>query len=242
MNNLLSIYTLYNYDNTLFDNLQIPSALSIDTLRDNLIIELAELELIYNDPDFLKSAIGFWSAKHIDKWDKLYETTQFDYNAIENYNRVDDITDAETRNLTGTKIETRNLTGSDNETRNLTDTNNATLTNSGSDTTTKKVTGYNDNALVDNESDTVELGSVNSNVASGTNSGTVNKSMTDAGTVTDAITDSGTVTNVKSGTSKGNIGVTTTQQMIEQERGVLEFEMYDYIIQEFKSRFCLLRY
>lgn len=37
----------------------------------------------------------------------------------------------------------------------------------------------------------------------------------------------------------GNIGVTTTQQMIEQERRSVEFCMTQYIIDDFISRFCV---
>lgn len=40
----------------------------------------------------------------------------------------------------------------------------------------------------------------------------------------------------------GNIGVTTTQQMIDEERRVSEFNIYDYIIESFIRRFCLLIY
>lgn len=40
----------------------------------------------------------------------------------------------------------------------------------------------------------------------------------------------------------GNIGVTTSQQMIEEERRVSEFNIADYIIERFKIRFCLLIY
>lgn len=42
--------------------------------------------------------------------------------------------------------------------------------------------------------------------------------------------------------AKGNIGVTTTQQMIEQERNIADFNLYDIITEDFKQRFCLLVY
>ena len=45
-----------------------------------------------------------------------------------------------------------------------------------------------------------------------------------------------------SGRAYGNIGVTTTQQMIEEERRVSDFDMDHVIIQEFKKTFCLLIY
>lgn len=44
------------------------------------------------------------------------------------------------------------------------------------------------------------------------------------------------------GRAHGNIGVTTTQQMIEEERRVVDFDMDHVIIQEFKKTFCLLIY
>lgn len=40
----------------------------------------------------------------------------------------------------------------------------------------------------------------------------------------------------------GNIGVTMTQEMIKREREVSEFDLYQYIIDDFKGRFCLLLY
>lgn len=42
--------------------------------------------------------------------------------------------------------------------------------------------------------------------------------------------------------SYGNIGVTTTQQMIEAERKVVQFNIIDHIVESFKHRFCLMVY
>lgn len=47
---------------------------------------------------------------------------------------------------------------------------------------------------------------------------------------------------VRDGRAYGNIGVTTTQQMIEQERNIVLFNMIDIIIEDFKERFCLMIY
>ena len=51
-----------------------------------------------------------------------------------------------------------------------------------------------------------------------------------------------TNSNKRTGRIHGNIGVTTTQQMIEEERRVAKFNITDYIIDSFKRRFCLLIY
>ena len=40
----------------------------------------------------------------------------------------------------------------------------------------------------------------------------------------------------------GNIGVTTTQQMIKEEREIVQFDMYQYIADSFKAEFCLMIY
>lgn len=46
----------------------------------------------------------------------------------------------------------------------------------------------------------------------------------------------------RKGRIRGNIGVTTTQEMIEAQRDVVRFNLSDHIIESFKRRFCLLVY
>lgn len=57
-----------------------------------------------------------------------------------------------------------------------------------------------------------------------------------------SLTPSGDGDTNSTGRTHGNIGVTTSQQMIEAERRVSEFNIIDYIIQSFKRRFCILVY
>lgn len=89
-----------------------------------------------------------------------------------------------------------------------------------------KVTGYNSAALLENEGDN---GTVN-------NTGTVGNNITSNSNSKDTGTERRTLHSI------GNIGVTTTQQMIEQERNISEFNIYDYIVRSFKRRFCLMLY
>lgn len=59
----------------------------------------------------------------------------------------------------------------------------------------------------------------------------------------DLVNSSGASTDVKRRARMwGNIGVTTTQQMIEEQRGIVKFNMMDYIIESFIKRFCLMVY
>ena len=112
------------------------------------------------------------------------------------------------------------------KTEEWTDENKGTVRNTAnsnggtSGTDTKKVAGYNSETLVTSEGSTSE---VNSTLES-----TVEAEKNDNGK--------------RSGHVFGNIGVTTTQKMIEEERRVSQFNISDYIIDSFKRRFCLLVY
>jgi hypothetical protein len=291
---LLSIYTLYNWDNTIFDRMKTPVEMDKDLIIDNILLELSELEILYNDPDFMKFAIERWSMKEVAKWEKLYATTLLEYNPIENYNRTEDTTvletrdlattDNETRNLAQTSnetrdlesadIETRNLGISDLETRNLTSqgTENNTTTGTdagtGTDTNLTEVVGFNNADLTTKQKDTTTLGTIKTASATSettlggsdtgtvakaisdtgtidkdsTEKGTIDKVNSDTGTIAKATSDTGTVSNTTTSNAYGNIGVTTTQQMIDQERNILEFNMYNYIVNSFKMRFCITVY
>lgn len=59
----------------------------------------------------------------------------------------------------------------------------------------------------------------------------------------DLVNSSGASTDVKrKARFWGNIGVTTTQKMIGEQRKVVKFNMMDYIIESFIKRFCLMVY
>ena len=89
----MSVLGLYQYDNSIFADMAIPPKLDRNTLIDNILLECAELEILYPDADFFKFAIKLWSEKEISRWNALYSTTQYDYNPTENYDRHETYTD-----------------------------------------------------------------------------------------------------------------------------------------------------
>ena len=136
-----------------------------------------------------------------------------DYNPIENYNS----TESES-----TTSENTTTSGNENTT---TTTTNSTTENTGE--TTNKVSPYDsENFSNDNNSNSSNTSTVN---------GTDSTSITDSGN----ISSNGTLTRTL--TRKGNIGVTTTQQMIESEYELraknLVFEFLEKV-----SKFILLEY
>ena len=201
----ISVLGLYQWSNDLFSLMSIPEGLELDTFVNNLLAETSELEVLYPNPDVMKMLIGSWSAKCLPIWEHLYETTQYDYNPIENYNR----TDTGRINRSNTRVHS----GNDTETR---------TTNSQSD---EYIAGFdsvpsgNNDGLVKN--DRLE------NTGGGTNTLAHGEQIADNGLDTTSLT------------SKGNIGVTTTQKMIREEREIAEFNIYDKMIRDFINRFCI---
>lgn len=96
----------------------------------------------------------------------------------------------------------------------------------------RKATSVNTNTP--NTESRFKTAAYNSEVLETANSQTLSGTVTDNGTI-----DNDDTTDIR---SYGNIGVTTTQQMIEQERETALFNIYDTIIQSFKYRFCVLVY
>lgn len=254
MRSSVSILGLYNYDNTLFANMAYPTGFTADdkaTLTNNLLMELAELEVVYPDVGFMKSAIGFWSAKEVMTWNRVYAAAQEEYNPIENYDRQEsstDVTDG-TRQHSGTDTSSTTVdndvvhSGSDTTANSGTDT----TTNSGTDTTTNKIASYDSTVLQTHDTSDLLHGHVASTqhgMSSTLSHGehiatdeTVSGSMTHGEKIDDDIT--------LTHTSRihGNIGVTTSQQMLEQELLVApKLNIMNYIIESFKNRFCLMVY
>lgn len=278
----ISILGLYNYDSTVFDNLQLPEALNKDVVVDNILLETAELETIYTDSDFMKNAIGRWSAKEKPIWEKLYQTTVFQYNPI--WNKDANITETETINRSGTDEDVKSGQHSDNYSDTSTDTTNSSRVGTNKETTSESGTAHNEdngtNSNTTSGTDTLTVAGFNSNefvnrerhTTNGSETGTASnesdsttsssgtredekvENISDESEKSTSGTTSGNVSEVNTGShdedttrsyernEHGNIGITSTQQLIKEEREIDLYNIYDVIIESFKRRFCLLVY
>ena len=255
---VISLLGLYNYDSTILDGLNLPEELDKDNVCDNLLMETAELEVLYPDPSVMKNMIRIWSSRKLPVWQELYNTTVLEYNPI--WNKDATITETEdedifhknenleTRDLAGSRNETRDLAGSRNETRDLAGSSDETK--DLADSLSHSVFGYNSSAAAPASLDEgTDTGTDN---ISTTDTGTVDVDLTDTGTVDIDFTDTGTVSNKEKGKEfrdvsrerreTGNIGITSTQELIRQQRDVVEFNIIERIINDFKCQFCLLVY
>lgn len=66
--------------------------------------------------------------------------------------------------------------------------------------------------------------------------------MDNSGSESGKMTDDENVTHTYTERTHGNIGVTTSQQVIQSERDLVRYDFYMEIVNSFKKEFCLLVY
>lgn len=89
MRSSISVLGLYEWDNTLFDSLSVPSGVDKQTVVNNILLECAELEVLYSNPDTMKLAIGNWSGLSQMSWNRMQAALAASYDPTENYNRFE---------------------------------------------------------------------------------------------------------------------------------------------------------
>ena len=208
------IISLMQWDNTLFDGMVLPDGVDKDLVIDTIMQKYGDSPLDHEDPAYIKYYIPVWSKRNLDSWTKLFATLSFVYNPLENVL------------LYETTEETRNIDRKQDR------TGTASTENSGT-------TGVNKTAehlvSAENASDYQP-----DNRDTGTEQTTINQA---TGTDSTENTAEQTAETVKSTYNRhGSIGVVTPQNMIQQEREVDKFVIYDYIADSFRDAFCLLLY
>lgn len=176
----ISVLGMWQFDNTLFDKLQVPAQIDKQEVVDAILLECAELPVIYTNWDVLQGAIGLLSKRRLHAWERMATALFEDYNPLHNFDRYEDSTDDESTN------------------------------SSGSANSVNTVNGYNGDAEHDRQK-------------------TDGKSETKRG-------------NKHNAHLYGNIGVTTSAQMLEGELGIRKQDLISIIVREFKENFCIMVY
>lgn len=190
----LSILGLYDYDPTIFDLMTLPAGIDKDQVRDNILLQGADFEVLYPDPVFMKQAIKRWADKWYFTFERWEKALSIKYDPLYNYDRFEEYTD--TGSTSGTSSGKTSTDG----------------------TVNNDISAYDSTSM---REDTKQSSS-----ASGTDSSS---------------TSSNTSLSHKAHLY-GNIGVTTSQQMLKDELEVARFNLVDNITDVFKTEFCLLIY
>lgn len=195
--------------------------------------------ILQSNDDIYDTLSDIIIARYKDKWDRIYNAlVEGEYNVLDNYNMVEvrtpDLTDERTLDLLNTL--TKNTT--DERTLDLTDERTPDLHTDDKTSINQDITntenvnrfGYNDNGATGSpyeKKTTTANGTAQNNYSdrdideSGTDTNTHTGTDTMAHTGYDTSADTGTDTTTHTGTEtltrRGNIGVTTSQQMLESE-------------------------
>lgn len=242
---------------SLFDNIRIPTAIDKQVLVDTILVEAGEFQIIYTNGDMLQRAITVWferKYKMLERWAKAID---IDYEPLENYNRTErwtDTSDGTTTN-TGSRNSKTNTTGSDGGT----DTENGTVDNKTTDSTTignqadtseTQVSAFN-SSTYSPEHKVLSTAGGRSDSSTGTDKTTTANTLTrtntheNESTLVDTTTDNGTSKNEAEheGHMFGNIGVTTSQQMLEAEMNLwAKIDIYREAAEMFVQEFCIMVY
>lgn len=219
----LSILGLHKAtEGAIWDELSVPEGIDQDVLVMSILAECAELEVLYPEPATMETVIGLWSAAELPIWRELYETTQLEYNPLWNKDAL--ITETESRDHVSRDA------GSENET--FRSEGSSSRSQNDAATQTGQVSAYDATDFQNRDKTSTSADSTEHVVAD-------NENRTDRSSNRETVDgDSRTFEHRET----GNIGITSSQELVRQQREVVQFNIYDYIVQSFKRRFCLLVY
>lgn len=233
MQSKITLIGLYNYDNSLFDNLTFPAGIDRDIAIARILNKSEEFEVLYANFDYLKNRIGTWSSVWQRTFEKWVKALAVEYDPLYNFDRHEYYTDAKARDYKDKQSTVSNNSAFENS-------ESVSNTVTGSDTkseTEQKVNAYDggytgkekeEGNAITNQSGTGDsksnISSLNSSAGSVNNDGTSNELLQHEARLF------------------GNIGVTTSQQMLKDELDIATWNLYDHISDIFIEEFCILVY
>ena len=81
---------MYQYDDTIFNDMVLPTGIDADLFKQSLLMEKGEFEVLYPNPDFMRHSIKLWSAKWFRTFSEWLKGTQAQWNPIYNYDRYEE--------------------------------------------------------------------------------------------------------------------------------------------------------
>ena len=203
-----------NYYENLWDLLSVPSGIDKELLINNILMKGGEFEVLYSNPEFMKNMIGVWSAKWLHTMERWVKALSINYDPLENYDRREEWDDVGSRK-TDTK-RNESAKGSDDS------------TSSGTGSTENVRSAFDASDYQPHDKSTSTSTGSNNSVSSTTASGTIDEKED--------------TKNRRTGRAHGNIGVTTSQQMLQSELDIAKWNLYDEIADLFLSEFCVYTY
>lgn len=224
---------------TLFDLLTLPDGISKDDLVDNIMLQGGEFEVLYSDPVFMREAVGSWGRKCYNTFLRWITAQSIQYNPLENYDRNELLTDQYYKNASSSaRRDSGNTRTFDNQDKRTIDTEDERTLDT-TRTSEEEVSAFDSSTYQPSAKNTTDDDGTDTLTHSGTDtvdySGTI-KDEYGEGTSGNENENS---TNTHSGRVHGNIGVTTSQQMLQSEYDIARFNIIDQITDMFILEFCI---
>lgn len=215
---------------------RVPEGIDADTLRGQIMLECGLMTPLYSEPATMKAAILQWFNVRLWTFQHLVGIVRAEYNPIENYDR-NEHWEKET-DAYRDKTDTHSGTDQRDFTETLSNTDTVVRSVEGDLTTEQEVSPFNSSSYIESQKSTVTDGQEITTETTYGRTNTTDDDMTYGHTIT---TDDDLDQNEEyTGRVHGNIGVTTAQQMIEQELALLSsFNIYEWIAKEFRADLML---
>lgn len=185
---LIGMTSYFAYQNSsLWSNIILPDKINKETLIDTIILRCGEMETLYADADFFKTAVTSFFRKYNRTFTKWAKALEIEYNPLENYDRNEEWTD----DSTGKSHDSSSGNNKGQSDSYVSAYNTSNLQTSGRETN------------------------------SGSTSSSADTSMSNNAT--------------HKGRTHGNIGVTTSQQMLQSELDIAEWTIYNHIADLFTA-------
>lgn len=198
-------------------------------------------------PDKIKSDVMTWYGANAYKYKGLEDSTHYDYQPLENYRMIEEGED--TSKGSGTDINTygerkyTNEEGERTDTTNIGERKDNTTTGAHNDTVNLSVSPFEQNGFTNREktenqfasrSDSATTGAQQNRVVKGSATNTTTENERE-----DVLEKESQNSTTHKLTRSGNIGVTTSQQMLQSERDIVDFSIYLTIAKELMQLLCI---
>ena len=206
-------------DQDLWEYLSFPAGIDKQTIIDNIMLNGGNFESYFPDPEYVKYYMGVWSRKWYWTFDKWYKAINIDYSPLDNYDRHEDYTD------TNKGKDTHTASGSVDT---ITSLDSKTVDDSNTDTE-HTVSAFDADTYQPKDKEKTDFDNTTSFESDGSSKTTTSDSKTiETGNTFE-----------HHGHIHGNIGVTTSQQMLQSELDVALFNLYDRITDIFLREFII---
>lgn len=238
----MNFNNLMQFESTILDGIEnyIPSEMDAEILKSEIFLKCGMMVPLYTDWNMMHTAILHFFMTHAWNINRLWAVTKQEYNPIENYDRKEDSTRNITRkNLRNIKNDRKSgYTQTDETDGHVSRETGYTedVTASGTSAKENLVSAYN---ATEYQADTKEnlttsntQKTTNNANESSDNTGNYTSEYNATDSDTGSVNDSGTDDDVYTSRTHGNIGVTTTQQMLEAEINLMRnYNVYEKVVQ-----------